>query len=465
MKLFKLLPIAAAFLAAPSMAAGPQAGDVVIYAAGASAQLNTLTNIMSKLCKPNVAGLNANNIEYYQGYDNATTANTNLRAYRCSVIDGIGLDGKKVVFAYSAIGGSASGVQYVARQLPRTFLNFAACPSSGVLSTSGNTPANSTQFNCNVGTALQTTQVPVAGSSDVEPAVFVGDNVPAGETGMSATDISALDVRNSRVIIFGVAANEEMVLALQRKAARAAGTPLPTVADLSLAARPSIKKWEYRTIAVGGFYNGIAGLAPGETGPLQIARRVNGSGTQAISNITFLNNPCGADSSPAAQLNPAKAGDSDPAGTVITEGSSSSNVVTAIRNATIPAVGILSLETAEVTTPPATPGGANGALVFLKLDGVAPNRANAINGDYDFYAEETFQWNKAATSDDQKAFLEAFVSRSGEISTLQTLSAQNQLANAALPAFNGGSPAANPTWIMKAERGGINCKPPVRIVE
>jgi hypothetical protein len=462
MKLFKLLPIAAAFVAAPSFAAGPQAGDVVIYAAGASAQLNTLSNIVSKLCKPNVTGLNANNIEFYQGFNLANTANTNLRAYRCSVIDGIGLDGKKVVFAYSAIGGSASGVQYVARQLPRTFLKFSSCPTTGVLSSSAATPANSTQFNCNVGTtlaALQETQVPVAGSSDVEPSVFVGDNVPLGETGMTGDDIAKLDVRNSRAIIFGIAANEEMVLALQRKAARAAGTALPTVADMSAAARPSIAKWEYRTIAGGGYFNGIAGLAPGETaGPLQIARRVNGSGTQAISNITFLNNPCGRDSSPTAAISPAKAGDSDPAGTVITEGSATSDVVTAIRNATIPAIGVISLENPEVTT-------ATNAIVFLKLDGVIPSRANAISGAYDFYAEETFQWNKAATNDDQKAFLDAFVSRAGEISTLQTLTAQNQLGNAALPAFNGGVPSADPTWILKAERGGVNCKPAVRIVE
>lgn len=462
MKLFKLLPIAAAFIAAPSFAAGPQAGDVVIYAAGASAQLNTLSNIVSKLCKPNVGGLNANNIEFYQGFNAASpanTANTNLRAYRCNIIDGIGLDGKKVVFAYSSIGGSASGVQYVARQLPRTFLKFSSCPTTGVVSSSVATPPNSTQFDCNIGTtlaALQETKVPVAGASDVEPSVFVGDNVPLGETGMTGGDIAQLDVRNSRALIFGIAANEEMVLALQRKAAREAGTTLPTVANMSAAARPSIAKWEYRAIAGGGYFNGIAGLAPGEVGPLQIARRVNGSGTQAISNITFLNNPCGR--SLAAEISPAKVGDSDPAGTVITEGSSTSDVVTAIRNASIPAVGVVSLENPEFAT-------ATNGFVFLKLDGVTPSRANVISGAYDFYAEETFQWNKAATNDDQKAFLDAFVSRAGEISTLQTLSSQNQLGNAALAAFNGGVPSANTTWIVKAERTGNNCKPAVRIVE
>jgi hypothetical protein len=491
MKLFKLSPLAAVIVGLPAFAAGPQAGDTVIYAAGATAQLNTLSNIFTKLC----VNTPANPVEFYQGYSAAATSDTNLRAFRCTVGSGLntGIDGQKVVFVYSAIGGSASGVQYVARQKPRTFLNFAACPAAGIVLTAATTaaPAGAVQFNCNIGAALTEQKIPVAGSSDVEPAQFVGVNTPAGETDITASELAALDVKFSRALIFGLLANDKMWLSLQKAqglipttatvpimpvttsgttAATLVNTPNPAFNE---ALRPSLARWQYRAMAQGNiadmaFITSTAQPVPasalGQTGnELQIARRAAGSGTQAMSNIYFLNNPCGA--ATVSQLPPADSLFTAEPFYTVSEGASTGAVITAIQTSLKNAIGPVSLENPQRGSYAIGTAAPTKATGYLKIDGVAPSRANAISGAYDFYAEETFQWNLAATSATQKSFLGVFATKAGEISTLQSLTADNQVGNMALPAANGGSPAANPTWIARAERGGNNCSPGVRVIE
>jgi hypothetical protein len=482
MKLFKLLPIAAAFVTLPSFAVGPQTNDVKIYAAGASAQEATLSNLMNKLCKPNVAppagstAPVAGNVEYYEGYSinssGAKTANSGLRAYRCDVIDGIGLNGKKVFFAYSSLDGSVSGVQYVIEQLDRSFINFtSACTTAGTLINNlAVAPLNSTKFTCNTGTTnaqLLAPQKPVAGASDVEPALFVGDNLPLDPATfeplvnpVTPEGLAKLTIKQSRAVIFGLVANKHMILELQKKAviernrylAAGAQLPIPTTVDLSSAARPSISKAEYRAIALGRFGNGISDLVTGSTGPLLLARRQNGSGSQAMSNVHFLNNPCGSNNLPSTALSPA-AQDLTATGTQILEGGQTGDVRNAVRLATIPAIGVISLENAENT--------ANEGMYYLKLDNVTPSKENAINGTYEFYAEESLQWNNQVATADQVSFLTAYALRNAELATLQSLTAANQAGVAALAQKQATPtlPSANHTWYLKSERSGDNCKP------
>lgn len=504
MKLIKLAPIAAAIMSMPAFAAAP-AANITIYAAGASAQLGSISGIMTSMCKPNVG--TTQQIEFYQGFGtstgaSSTTSNSNLRAFRCDLAStDPQLVGKKVLFVYSAIDGSASGVQFVARGLPRQFIKFESCPSApSVASTPATSiatvPTGSKQFNCN-GTGAGATsavtteaQVPIAGASDVEPSVFVGSNVPAGQTDVGAADLANLKVNGSRAVIFGVIANKAMWSALlnnpnptmpvttavsSTNGLTNTGTVVNNV-PFNETQRPTIAKWQYRAIAQGNL-NDMAFLTAndgtaGTAGPLKLARRVDGSGTQAVSNIFFLNNPCGI--ALGAFLPPANASFSGGNFTV-TEGSGTGDVLKVIQDATTPALGVVSLENPErgaytlnaIGTADTTP---KQAIGFLKIDGVTPNRANAISGAYDFYGEETFQWNTNAVTSgsDKEAFLTAFVATSGQIATLQSLSAATQAGSAALSAYNGGSaitPTINQTWVLKADRNGNNCAPATRIIE
>ena len=508
MKLFKLAPIAGLLIASSAFAVPEPIADIKIYAAGASAQLNTISGILTSLCKPNVVG--GSQIEYYHGYGDAsgntsTSVNGNLRAFRCELANNVtspSLNGKTVLFAYSAIDGSASGVQFLARQNTRKFINFDACPSTaattGLVSTSV-TPANSIQYNCNGSgagtTSTVTTQdkAPSAGASDVEPAVFNNaDNTPAGQTPITATDLAKLVVKPGRAVIFGVYANEAMWLELQKRqgliplSATAPIMPFTTAVSgtnntltntpngaFTEALRPNISKPEYRAIAQGALTD-MASLSgttsPVATsltaGPLELARRVNGSGTQAGSNILFLNNPCGTFTS--STLTPA---DTDNFGLSVTLGSGTGNVIARFQaNTTKPTIGIISLENPSrgaYTNTTGTDLAPKAGFAALKLDGVTPSRVNAINGTYEYVFEETIQWNKNVITAGSLAetFMNRFVDAGASIATLQTLTAATQEGSAALADYNGGVPSANTTWIMNSTRAGNNCAPLNRIIE
>jgi hypothetical protein len=511
MKLFKLAPIAGLLIASSAFAVPEPTADIKIYAAGASAQLNTISGILTSLCKPNVVG--GSQIQYFQGYGTSTGAsstavNSNLRAFRCELANNAtspSLNGKTVLFAYSAIDGSASGVQFLARQLDRKFINFDACPSTAAttgLAGVSVTPANSIQYNCNGSgtgtTSTVTTQdkAPSAGASDVEPAVFNNaDNTPVGQTPITATDLAKLVVKPGRAVIFGVYANASMWLELQKRqgliplsatapimpfttTVNATTNALTNVANASFteALRPNISKPEYRAIAQGALTD-MAALSgttsPVATsltaGPLELARRVNGSGTQASSNILFLNNPCGTFTT--SGLTPV---DADNFGLSVTLGSGTGNVITRFQaNASLPTIGIISLENPSrgAYTLNAVNGNTDvtpkAAFAALKLDGVTPSRVNAINGTYEFVFEETIQWNKNVITAGSLAetFMNRFVDAGASIATLQTLSSATQEGSAALADYNGGLPSGNTTWIMNATRGGNNCAPLTRIIE
>jgi hypothetical protein len=511
MKYLKLAPIAGMLMASSAFAAAP-AADITIYAAGASAQLNSISGILTSLCKPNGGGFQ---IQFYQGYGSATGAsstsvNNNLRAFRCALADNAAdpsLNGKTILFAYSAIDGSASGVQFVARQLNRKFLNFDACPTTPSLTVAAPpagaaavAPVGSAQFNCNgVGTVSSVTtqdQKPTFGTSDVEPARFEGDNAPAAASSVNSADLAVLNTRAGRAVIFGIFANDKMWLELQKRQGLIASTAtapiMPTVTTVTVvnsanvltntpnsafteALRPTITKAEYRSIAQGTlndlkFLVGTRSPAVAGTknpGKFQLARRVNGSGTQAMSNILFLNNSCG--NLLGASIPPADA--SFTAGNfVVTEGSAGSNVVASMQSSLFPTIGVISRETPSrgaytlLTGSDTTP---KAAYDYIKLEGVAPTRDNVINGSYEFFAEETAQWNTnlITPGSDAEKFLIRFTDAAGTIATLSTLSAETQEGTAALADYNGGSPAANTTWIMNSTRGGNNCGPSVKYIE
>jgi hypothetical protein len=510
MKYIKFAPIAGMLMLATSAFAVEPTADIKVYAAGASAQLNSISGILTSLCQPNVS--NGHQIEYYQGFGDSlgasstTLPNTNLRAFRCTLKNtgtDAAVDGKIILFSYSAIDGSASGVQYVARQGQRKFLNFDACPAvANYSNTSVNagsaatsiTPSGSKQFVCDgtapvVPGALTTKDVaPVAGASDIEPARFEGDNAPVGETSITGDDIAKLNVVSTRAVLFAVTANAAMWAALQQKQFGSPGATHPagginpawpfmpvttSAAGVDSATpgwdekfRPNITRADYTAVAKGDLTD-MKSLNGGTSGALVLARRVNGSGTQAMSNIYFLNNPCG--NLLGANIGPADA--TFTGGTfTVTESSTTDEVLAEFQTRTAPTIGVISMEKSQrgtFTTGTGTSAVTKNGYAYLKLDGITPSRAAAIKGDYTYYGEETFQWNQnvVVSGSSLEKFLVRYSTAAGKIATLTTLSSGTQAGTAAIATNNGGLPSSNTTWILGNSRNGNSCSPALRIVE
>lgn len=161
------------------------------------------------------------------------------------------------------------------------------------------------------------------------------------------------------------------------------------------ACQPSLAAHKYTAIAakdtipgVDGTLFGAAATPPGTSGKIQLHRRAITSGTQSASNLRFLNKPC-ATGTPQGALEPARSianGGANYAKVTVTENSSTGGVKTGLTNASNAGefgLGIVSMEN--------VPSGSD-KYAFVKLNGVSPNsdakqRANAMNGNYDFWYE------------------------------------------------------------------------------
>ena len=239
--------------------------------------------------------------------------------------------------------------------------------------------------------------VPTVGVSDVNPEMFVGDNVPAGFLPIDATAVSArLTVVPGAALVFGIPVSLPLYNALQL----AQGKTVGAIDEVNM---PSLSKAEVASIMAGRVKNwnqfkagptgqglrdyvvSLGGTAPGSN-LVNICRRVNGSGTQAQMSAKFLNYPCTAGaSSPTASS-------SALTGPVVTLNSSSGNVDTCLNTAATNnrwAVGLQALEKNFLVA-----GAYPLAYRFVKIDGVAPTLANAANGKYFDVVENTFQWRR-----------------------------------------------------------------------
>lgn len=163
--------------------------------------------------------------------------------------------------------------------------------------------------------------------------------------------------------------------------------------NLTAQCQPSLPAQKYTAVAAADYIGGVSaktfGAAsatpPGTSGKIQLHRRVITSGTQSASNLRFLNKPC-ASGAPQGALEPARAGVHDVGTNVkITENASTGGVRTGLTNASNNGefgLGVVSMENA--------PG--SDKFAYVKLNGVSPNsdamrRANAMNGNYDFWYE------------------------------------------------------------------------------
>lgn len=225
---------------------------------------------------------------------------------------------------------------------------------------------------------------PAGGFSDVEAALF----------GVSTAGFGTESDANVGQV-FGVATSLKLYRALQvaqgifaNEAAANAGDP-----DYIPANAPNVTKAQYTSLIIGNYATWDA-MVPGSTEEVRVARRVNTSGTQGSSNAFFLRNPCNGDPSIGGTLAPTKASDSTTT-YIVTEGSGTGNVKSALSTTTEFAIGVMSLENNWRTD-----ASSNGYR-FVKIDGVHPEapvkgsnlpadltaRYTAAQGEYDFHME------------------------------------------------------------------------------
>jgi len=286
-------------------------------------------------------------------------------------------------------GGSGQGVQPVADAVAIDAMNI----------NNGNcteTAAGSKDWRCtisNTGDLVQ--RVSHAGISDVEPALFVGLNVPEGAKPVTKAQLQELEVTSMNAVVFGIPVTTNLRNALQVAQGLTEGVDdeanMPSLSKGQVAGLMSGAIPDWGLVMVNGVpLTEVAGVTPpvaeGSEGfsLVHVCRRVPGSGTQAQMNAKFLNTPCAAGVSEPLR---ADASDAD-FGPVVVENSGSGDLTSCLNDkftANNWAVGIQSLEkNADLDDD----------FRFIKIDGVAPTLENVASNKYFDWVETTMQWRK-----------------------------------------------------------------------
>ena len=398
MKVKSIVLALTAILAAPVAFAAPAdlatvPANNVFYISGASAQTPGLAKTITALCSAAM-----------ETYSTGTSA-TNSFIYYCpsakaitssSVSTGFTAGAKFLVHKMDQ-GGSFNGVGPVSPTgslvgFPK-FGNAAACTASTTVALNPSLIAGTQAGNC----ALSTVTVrPQLGLSDVPKSIW------AARGQLSAADNASLKaIGGFAGQGFGVAVSSALYTALQL--------------DQGTTGQPSISRNQYASLAQasadGGVWdillpNSAKAVAAGNPAPvgtwppatqLTLHRRVATSGTQAASDVYFLNNPCELGTTLGGALVPtAGSATADTPLTyadvtfytpavnfLVNERSSTGGVRTGLAAAGY-AIGVLSLENLEANI--------GGGAKFVKIDDTSPTidtlqKANLVNGNYDFAYE------------------------------------------------------------------------------
>ena len=457
---FKLTTIAATVAALASASAfavkidpnaGPQAGQVTYYIAGASAQAGALTAVAKQAFFQTpadvvtVTGGSVNGAWYGIGLD-SVTGGTNL----------------PLLVIYRNSNGSGSGV----RQLQsNTLADIAALPAVGASAVNadntnlvtistlcGATAGVSGSYTASCAAAPLQSRVPDVALSDVEPKYLAG-TLPSGAGYVSA---DSLVIAKNAMQGFGVAANPNAYAALQGQNIAEGLLPATCAGSAAISCQPSIRKEDYASlISAEGSIKDVTALFNNTTlaGEVVVCRRTDASGTQATSNIFFLNNKCGTVGFNGS-YNTLGAADSAPGQIVFNEGTNTAAVTGCLNNTAGYRLGVISLENA------------NSTYKFVKIDGVSPDntydgaavvadgkrRQQFASGSYK-YALEMYSAIKPTASAAVVAFQGALNSKLGD-------STQSDLAGIGyldLP----GTWVANSTTQKQSRisRQGNNCGP------
>ena len=457
-----------AFALTPAQVAATD--TVKIYVSGATAFRNIIGGLFTQNCSADI-DIFYSNIGTFGGVAFAANGDAH-RVYACTMKgDSPILAGKKVAFFKSDLGGSGQGVFPVyfggAEGATRPFLNLSTC---GVKGTYG-----AATYLC----TGEQTQIPMAGVSDVEPGLFKGVNVPGDDPnyppdGLSETQLADLNTSPMFQLVAAMAVNKALRDALQTEQ----GLTVGSEAEVD---RPTISRIQATSLFSGTLSDPALGLGwqslvsandAKRNSRVNICRRVNGSGTQAMANAFITEFPCNGNGPTPADFGFSDAGLTNSTASVgpngkmfVFEGSTTGNVITCLNTAetnSAYAIGHVSKENAPATT------GTIGNWRHVKVDGVAPNRDNVKKGKYTYFFESTMQWHVgtfAGLSGDQQTFLTEFRAEAARPSSLAKLATANQEGVAASPesyagAFGTGT-ADEIKFGSRVLRGGNSCNLPV----
>lgn len=376
--------------------------DIEIFMSGASAQDGNVKQLFSELC---VSGT----LDVYLDNSNPSSLGAAHTAIFCQIdsskVTGLSVNNPKVLFHKRSAGGSAQGVGPV--------LDEQAIDAMSINNGNCEKDASSGNWLCRISQAGDLVKkVSDAGVSDVNPELFRGINTPDGVAPVDPAKVSQrMDVVSGGALVFNTPVTKSLRDALQRAQIDMGTLDADCESQDTERCMPSLSKQQIASLLTGniGKWSGIKvvskqGQATDLTQYAQgsitddkvyICRRVNGSGTQATTNANFLNAPC-TDSalSPASTSNPL-------AGPVVVLNSGSGNVDTCLddfnqgtNNSSANASGAKAWAIGVQSTE------RNANLKynyrFIAIDGVAPTIENAASGHYMDWAENTYQWRKAA---------------------------------------------------------------------
>lgn len=372
--------------------ASPGPNDIIIHYSGATAQLNTVSALAGTFCNAasldtynNKAGNSAGN-----GFPNATH-----RTITCTLLNAApvpaAIQGKNLYFSYQQNGGSIYGVTPVIDQINLPMMKVFGGVCAGAHPT----------FTCDNGndaaaplsaTSDQYLAKPVAGGSDVEPAMFTGSNIAGLAFGApTGTNYVAQQAFN---VVFGVAVScallDHSIYTTCAGQGIASG-PIKLLTRDSIASIFSGVKGAWQTVPEFGLDANV--LTGGSAGTeIHVCRRKPGSGTQASAQAYYLNQECGSPSRVFVT--------NASAGARVEEISDSTKILTECMNVQSAAIGISSME-----KPPNATNGTKWA--YVQIDGVDPTLQNASFGKYDYMFENSMQYNSAVITGNQLSFISA----------------------------------------------------------
>jgi hypothetical protein len=387
--------------------------DINLYVSGATAQDEAFLKMFKdNFCKSD-----------FDAFASSGDAKAQ-RAFSCKLdsakIPGMSVVDPTITVYKRSSGGSGMGVQPVADGASIEFMNVA--PWDGVskgcqVMAAGTQPSGFPigTYNCSYNaTTDRQMHVSDAGLSDVEPALFVGVNVPAGFTDVTAAQVAKMDVVSVRAGVFGIPVTKALRDALQQAQGLVVGDEteanMPSLSKVevaSLMADGGIKKWS--DFYVNGVPLTTISATYGSSNKVTICRRVNGSGTQAQFNANFLAYPCVNGAAQPENLSNLATGP------LVVMNSGSGDVETCLKNANdnssvqktdangkylvngdgTPAMQTVSKWALGVQSTEKNSTNSKNYR-FIKIDGVTPTSENVWNSTYMDWVEESMQWRKVA---------------------------------------------------------------------
>jgi hypothetical protein len=380
--------------------------DTVVYIAGASAQKNALLATV-----PGSAfSTSTNGVLYITGPNGS--------------VGWLGEDaqnaGKTLLVVYNSTNGSAAGLnQLISTGTTEAEAKVLSLPATcGTVNTT--VPAGN---NANAVVDCSTTTA-VAREADMALSdVYAGEFAPGLLTTGNELQPAVTVNATTGLEGFGVIVNSVLYNALlaqniadgilSSSCATATAATL-TVGTGNGACQPSIRSADYAALVTNGGNNSYAAVVKGQASKnITVCRRDDLSGTQAASNIFFLNNVCGTQGYFGALAvttsKNSKTGftvlDSVNDGTGKAEACVYSGSATGTTAMTNYGIGVVSL--GEKDAVDATPASGKPVFYFVKLDGVSPNytaagaydkfhNSNLVTGSYKF-ATEMAAYAKAST--------------------------------------------------------------------